>query len=224
MPESTLEIQNYDDDLLILKSTDHSSMIRIGEAIFHKQFDFVEEVIVTEAEVLLKLNHRFDAGKIALIQGLAIGKEKTGKLYRLPVYFGSHEDWEQVLQTTGMQQQAFINTLISAPYSIAMLGFLPGFLYLNGLDPALHVPRKSTPSKYISANSVAIGGKYLGLYSLDSPGGWHVIGQTPISLLKIPDTPPLALNLCDSLQLHPIDETEYTDLCAQNISIHDYNA
>ena len=74
------------------------------------------------------------------------------------------------------------------------------------------MPRKANPEKYVAANSLAIGGKYLGLYALDSPGGWNVIGKTPISMLQIPNLPPVAVNLGDKIKLQAISASEYEAL------------
>ena len=104
-----------------------------------------------------------------------------------------------------------------------MFGFLPGFIYLDGLDASLHVPRKTIPSKYVKANSIAIGGKYIGLYSIDSPGGWQVIGQTPISILEIPQLPPVEMNLGDRIKLKAIDATEFENILQKKITLKEYN-
>ena len=64
-----------------------------------------------------------------------------------------------------------------------MTGFMPGFLYLGILDEKLRTPRRKTPRKYVPAGSVAIANEQTGIYSVDSPGGWHIIGQTPVNML-----------------------------------------
>lgn len=219
-----LEVNNYNNDFLILKAKEHTDLAQIGKAIFQRKFDFVDEVIVTQVEICLKLNSRFDNSKIGQLRDIERGKGKQPESYRLPIYFSEHEDWQQIESVTGFQKEEIILKLKAQEFSIAMFGFLPGFIYLDGLDPALHVPRKTVPSKYIKANSLAIGGKYLGLYSLESPGGWHVVGQLPIGLLKIPDLPPMALNLGDKIRLHPIEKQEYDDLLQKQISLEEYNA
>ena len=104
-----------------------------------------------------------------------------------------------------------------------MFGFLPGFIYLEGLNPSMHVPRKTIPSKYVKANSIALGGKYVGLYSIDSPGGWHVVGQIPISILKFTQLPPVEMNLGDKIVLHPIDQIEFEIILQKQISLKEYN-
>lgn len=72
-------------------------------------------------------------------------------------------------------------------YLVHLLGFSPGFPYLGGLHPRLHTPRRATPRPRVPAGSVAIGGEHTGIYSVDSPGGWHLIGRTEVRLFAHDD-------------------------------------
>ncbi|MFK7773567.1 MAG: carboxyltransferase domain-containing protein [Saprospiraceae bacterium] len=223
MPKPILDIKNYHNDFLILKSKDPSYLAKIGKSIFGRKLDFVEEVIVTPIEICLKLNRLFEESKIELLQKIEKGETNKFITYQLPIYFNDHEDWENVRSTTGFSKEGIIEKLVVTKFSISMFGFLPGFIYLEGLDPSLHVPRKKTPSKYVKANSIALGGKYVGLYSIDSPGGWHVVGQIPISILDIPQLPPVEMNLGDQIKLHPIDQIEFKNILQKQMSLTAYN-
>jgi KipI family sensor histidine kinase inhibitor len=218
------EIQNFNNDFLILKSKNGSELSKIAKAIFERKFEFVDEVIVTEVEVCLKLNALFEPSKYEQLKNIRQHGALAQNSYKLPIYFNDHEDWVQVEKISGLNKNEFISKLTTCKFTVAMLGFLPGFFYINGLPKSLQIPRKAVPSKYVKANSIAIGGKYLGLYSLNSPGGWNVIGQVPISLLKIPELPPVAINLGDKLILHSIEKEAYNELLAQQISLQEYNA
>jgi len=97
-------------------------------------------------------------------------------------------------------------------YVLFFYGFLPGFMYLGGLSERLFTPRKATPDPVIQAGSVAIGGQQTGIYPMDSPGGWHVIGKTPFRLFdsiqgKLPPFLP-----GDSIRFRPISLTDYKKL------------
>lgn len=197
-----MNIKNYNNDFLIIKS--NNQLQQIGKAIFEQNFDFVTEVIVTEKEVCVQLNDLFEVEKLDLFHNLQFTKKGTSKTYELPVYFTNHEDWKRVEAVTGFSKKAIIEKLISTEFSIAIFGFLPGFLYLDGLDESLHVPRKAVPSKYVEANSIAIGGQYLGLYSVESPGGWNVIGKVDVSILDLSLIPPVKMNLGDKIKLKVI--------------------
>ena len=222
---SILEIKNYNDDFLILKSENKLELTHIGKTIFQKEFGFIDEVVVTEFEICLKLNKNFNKSKIELLQKLRDEKKESQKQtdYKLPIYFFNHKDWQEIILKISLSKKEIIEKLLIANFSIAMFGFLPGFIYLRGLDKSLHIPRKAIPSKYIEANSIAVGGKYLGLYSISSPGGWHVIGKTPISILTISHLPPISINLGDTVKLHSIDKIKYEKLLQASISLKEYS-
>jgi KipI family sensor histidine kinase inhibitor len=223
LPNSILEIKNYNNDFLILKSKNQSFLTEIGKSVFMERLDFIDEVIVTPIEICLKLNENFEESKIEQLQKVEQKVIIKFKTYKLPVYFNEHEDWENVKSQTSFSKKEIIEKLITCNYSISMFGFLPGFIYMEGLDPSLYVSRKTIPSKYVKANSLALGGKYVGLYSIDSPGGWYVIGQIPVSILEIPQLPPVAMNLGDQIVLHPIDKIEFEYILQKQISLKEYN-
>jgi KipI family sensor histidine kinase inhibitor len=92
-----------------------------------------------------------------------------------------------------------------------MLGFLPGFLYLGELDTRLHCPRRGTPRKRLEPGSVGIGGSQTGVYPIASPGGWQIIGRTPISMLQLDRSPPAIAQPLDRVRFVPISFTEFQD-------------
>ena len=88
------------------------------------------------------------------------------------------EDLEKICRVKRLVRDEFIELHTAPVYEVAMLGFSPGFPYLTGLDPRLHMPRRATPRPKVAAGSVAIGGSHAGIYSIESPGGWNLIGHT----------------------------------------------
>lgn len=101
----------------------------------------------------------------------------------------------------------------SITYRIHFFGFLPGFMYLNGLPEKLHTPRKVIPDRSIPAGSVAIGNFQTGIYPAESPGGWHVIGRSPISFFDGSAFPPVWAKPGESLEFLPISVRDYESLC-----------
>ncbi|RKN15145.1 5-oxoprolinase subunit PxpB [Aquimarina sp. AD1] len=97
-------------------------------------------------------------------------------------------------------------------YTVYFIGFLPGFLYLGGLDKKLSAPRKSIPSFKLEKGSVAIGGDQTGVYPCDSPGGWHVIGRTPLNFFDIDSKECCFVSPGDKIQFISINENEYNDI------------
>lgn len=108
----------------------------------------------------------------------------TPKEHVVAVKYGS-EDLEVLSLQLRLPVQSIIDIHQSVTYSVYMVGFLPGFPYLGSLPEELQVPRKDKPTLRVKAGSVAIAGKQTGIYSQDSPGGWHVLGKTDIKLFDV---------------------------------------
>ncbi len=106
-------------------------------------------------------------------------------------------------------------------YRIYFHGFLPGFLYLGDLPKSIHTPRKSTPRLNVSKGAVAIGGEQTGIYPQNSPGGWHIIGQTPIDLFKPLSKSPSLFSIGDYIQFFEVEPREY-ELIKQKVSRNGY--
>jgi antagonist of KipI len=105
----------------------------------------------------------------------------AGRTTEIPVaYGGAHgPDLDAAARELGMNAQALVERHAAGDYTVAMIGFAPGFPYLSGLDPALALPRLATPRTRVPAGSVAIGGAQTGIYPRESPGGWRILGRTP---------------------------------------------
>lgn len=96
-------------------------------------------------------------------------------------------------------------------YAVQMIGFSPGFPYLAGLPSQLHTPRRASPRIHVPAGSVAIGGAQTGIYSSKSPGGWNIIGRTPVQLFDPQRDPPCLLQTGDIIRFVPITRQQFDD-------------
>lgn len=122
----------------------------------------------------------------------AAGQAKEPKIVEIPVHYGGEDgpDLSFVAEHACLSEQEVVRIHSGKAYRIYMIGFLPGFPYLGGLDERLFTPRLSSPRTRIPAGSVGIGGQQTGIYPMDSPGGWQLIGRTKITLFD-PSKPPL---------------------------------
>lgn len=137
--------------------------------------------------------------------------ETRKKVYEIPVCYGGEygPDIEQIAEHAGLSVEEVIKIHSSCDYLIYMLGFLPGFCYLGGLDERIHTPRLANPRLKISAGSVGIGGSQTGIYPLDSPGGWQLMGMTPVKTYDPDREVPILVEAGDYIRFVPIDEEEY---------------
>lgn len=99
-------------------------------------------------------------------------------------------DLDDVATTTGLTTDAVVDRFVAPTYEVAFCGFSPGFAYLRGLDPALHLPRRDVPRTRVDAGSVAIAAHYAAVYPSPSPGGWHLLGHTDAEIWVVDRNPP----------------------------------
>ncbi|MFD2201140.1 5-oxoprolinase subunit PxpB [Shivajiella indica] len=139
------------------------------------------------------------------------GFEYRSKTWRIPVCYDEifGKDLNQLSKTHQIPVEEIVRLHYSSPYLLHFYGFLPGFMYLGGLDVRLHSPRKEKPERLIPAGTVAIGGKQTGIYPSDSPGGWYAIGKTPVNLFNIQQDPPCPAHIGDNIHFVPIDREEF---------------
>nr|WP_321410000.1 5-oxoprolinase subunit PxpB [uncultured Carboxylicivirga sp.] len=132
--------------------------------------------------------------------------KKEVRLIHIPVCYDIIVglDIESVAEHHQIKIETLIEKHCSNKYLVYMLGFTPGFAYLGGLNPQLATPRKQTPRKLIPAGSVGIAGNQTGIYPIDSPGGWQIIGQTPIKMFDINRKPEVFIQSGDYIQFDPI--------------------
>ncbi|MFK2891920.1 5-oxoprolinase subunit PxpB [Dyella flagellata] len=134
----------------------------------------------------------------------------------IPVCYGGEagEDLLDVASYSQLSPEEVVARHTRVTYRVAMLGFAPGFPYLLGLDPALATPRRSSPRMSVPAGSVAIGGQQTGIYPQELPGGWQLIGRTPLRLFDPAAATPSLLQPGDAVRFQAIDEHAYQRLAS----------
>ena len=138
------------------------------------------------------------------------------KLWRIPVCYDAVYGLD--LEEMSAQKKVSISDIIELHsrtiYTMYFIGFLPGFLYLGGLDNKLHIPRKSTPRLKVEKGAVAIGGNQTGVYPNVSPGGWYIIGNSPISFFDSKKESPCFAKAGDKIEFYSISKEKYDNIKA----------
>jgi KipI family sensor histidine kinase inhibitor len=133
------------------------------------------------------------------------------RLLEIPTCYGGVHgpDMPFVIQRTGLAQQDLVRIHTSTDYLVYMMGFNTGFPYLGGMSQRIAVPRLETPRTRIPAGSVAIAQQQTGIYPVESPGGWRIIGRSPLRLFDPHREPPVAIEAGDYIRFTEIDDITY---------------
>jgi len=141
------------------------------------------------------------------------------RLVEIPVCYGGElgPDLGFVARHNQLTEQEVVSLHSGSDYLVYMIGFTPGFPYLGGLDERLHTPRLASPRKKVPAGSVGIANGQTGVYPIDSPGGWQLIGRTPVQLFDPGREEPFLLAAGDTLRFVAIDYPRYHELSADRV-------
>lgn len=155
---------------------------------FSTAFDFVKTKI---ENALLEMNEN---------------RQIESRLVRIPVCFDPEFalDLELVAEEINLSPDEFIEIFLAKTYRVFLLGFLPGFSYMGEVDERIAASRKENPRVRVPAGSVGIAGKQTGIYSLESPGGWQIIGRTPLKMFAPNNESPTVLQAGDTVQFYKI--------------------
>jgi len=168
---------------------------------------------------LLVVYNPFDTGSRAIrdwIEALLarqlVPAASAIRMVKVPVVYGGEfgPDLEWVADFHGISSAEVIRLHTAATYRVYMIGFMPGYAYMGELPEQLATPRKETPRTRVPAGSVGIAQRQTGIYPAESPGGWQIIGRTPIALFDPHTWPPAALGMGDMVQFDPISPEAFS--------------
>lgn len=167
---------------------------------YHSVGIFCNPRVINRAALMKQIEH--------LTETLSDDFNKTNEVVEIPVKYDG-EDLSRVAKYSGLSELEVIKIHSSTLYRVYMLGFTPGFPYLGGLDVRIRTPRLKTPRVKVEAGSVGIADNQTGIYSMDSPGGWNIIGHTDLKLFDPTRTNPVLLKPGQHIKFTPTDvETE----------------
>ncbi len=186
-----------------------------------------QKVEVVNAYASLLIFYRYDIENIysevlgveQLFDRSHIDKKFNSQLFHLPVCYDQEFglDLEFISNEKELSLDEIISLHTTQIYTVYFIGFLPGFLYLGGLDKKLQISRKITPRSRVEKGAVGIGENQTGIYPKPSPGGWQIIGNSPIDIFDKDRVPPCIISAGDKIKFYPVSRLEY-DSIKKNIS------
>lgn len=180
----------------------------------------VEDIVLGYNSLTLKLNKdianfSFEVAQLEELYRKPIELEAIDNyIWEVPVCYDVNLgiDLKELSEKKSLSVQEIIQLHTKPLYTVYFIGFLPGFLYLGGLDMQLHTPRKATPRLRVNAGAVAIGGSQTGVYPQESAGGWSIIGQTPVNFFDVENEIPCFAKSGDKIKFVSIAMEEFLHL------------
>ncbi|HET7922732.1 MAG TPA: 5-oxoprolinase subunit PxpB [Gammaproteobacteria bacterium] len=202
-----MNIRSFGDAALLIELPDAQAAQALCQALLVGASAGIEDVVPGFQSLLIRFDPlKQDAARLA--------ERIRNSTYSLPFSskpveheIGMHydgPDLSMIVQASGLSVEEIVHRHSRAVYRVAFIGFAPGFPYLTGLDPALHLPRHKTPRVHVPAGAVAIADQFCGIYPRSSPGGWHLIGTTDASLFDADRDAPCLLSPGDTVRFRAL--------------------
>lgn len=176
------------------------------------------EIISSYNAILLEFENDIDflkdRARLKRLYKKSVNVSSARTLFHIPVSYDPEfgPDIQELSQSLGMQTEEIIQLHSDPDYLVYFIGFLPGFCYLGGLDSRLHFPRKEEPRPLVPKGSVGIAGAQTGIYPGDSPGGWQIIGNSPVRFFDPQQDPPCFARPGDQIRFYPVDRVAYESI------------
>lgn len=207
---------------------------RIDNNILEDVLIFKNKVQNSNIKSIVQINHAYNSiliiynytideiyDEISVLKALYLGRlskiKRPFKHWRIPVCYDEEFglDLEEISEEKKLSKSEIIKLHSGTMYTVFFIGFLPGFLYLGGLDERLHFPRKKSPRRQVKKGAVAIGGAQTGVYPNASPGGWNIIGNSPLDFFNPKLEIPCFADAGDIIQFISVSKTEYDNILFQ---------
>ena len=201
-------------------AVDEMAALGTATAVRRRGWDWTIDVVQAYASVAVFYDADridFDAVRDHLRSLDASAVVDAGRAHRIPVCYDFGEDLGRIAEHTGLSVDAIIDLHASVEYRVYAIGFCPGFPYLGYLDDRLaNVPRLPRPRLRVPAGSVGLTGRQTGVYTEPRPGGWNLVGRTPLELVNVADGY-FPLETGDRVRFEPIDAGAYERLAGQRL-------
>lgn len=189
--------------------------------VIHQSAKLIEDTLGSDLDDMVPAYHSiaiFSSLKLSSLleklNGISGSNEQLHEkveVIELPICYEEELDLTRVMEKSGMSEEQFIEKHLKGTYRSLFIGFTPGFIYADGLDESLACPRLGQPRKQIPSGSIGIAGGQTGIYSLASPGGWNIIGRTPVKIFDPAKNPPMLIDVGMKYRFYRITKKEFEE-------------
>ncbi|MBA3987127.1 MAG: 5-oxoprolinase subunit PxpB [Flavobacteriales bacterium] len=201
----------------------NDEIVRVDSMLYTLFSEIIVETVPSFLEIAVYVKPNLDIGTlIKQIDAAFLAEVDTVPMqekfvYDIPVCYDKDFglDLAEMAKVSGLSVKKWIQLHTEPLYRVYFIGFLPGFPYLGGLPEALWFPRKKEPRQLIEKGSVGIGGPQTGIYTMDSPGGWNILGRTPFYFFDVNEPKPTLLQAGDYVRFVSITKTQFKKISIQ---------
>ena len=207
------------DSIIILNNLNNLKSSTLTDYLEKLELNDIEDIISLKSSVGILFNpHKISSSDfIKKTKNLLSNKNFTNnnkiKTWEIPICYDKDFaiDLNEISTKCKIDVDQVIKKHNNKTYEVDIVGFLPGFLYLGKLDDSLHLPRKNNPRTHIPEGSIGIAGNQTGIYNIESPGGWNIIGRTPLRLFDKLKNPPIKIKQGDKIIFKEITKEEFNN-------------
>tara|TARA_B100000530_G_scaffold331135_1_gene275461 strand:- start:1859 stop:2509 length:651 start_codon:yes stop_codon:yes gene_type:complete len=207
------------DSIIILNNLNNLKSSTLTDYLEKLELNEIEDIISLKSSVGILFNpHKISSSDFIkktknLLTNKNLNNSNKIKTWEIPICYDKDFaiDLNEISTKCKIDVDQVIKNHNNKTYEVDIVGFLPGFLYLGKLDDSLHLPRKNNPRTHIPEGSIGIAGNQTGIYNIESPGGWNIIGRTPLRLFDKLKNPPIKIKQGDKIIFKEITKEEFNN-------------
>ena len=207
------------DSIIIINNLNNLKSSTLTDYLEKLELNEIEDIISLKSSVGILFNpHKISSSDFIkktknLLTNKNLNNSNKIKTWEIPICYDKDFaiDLNEISTKCKIDEEQVIKKHNNKTYEVDIVGFLPGFLYLGKLDDSLHLPRKKNPRTHIPEGSIGIAGNQTGIYNIESPGGWNIIGRTPLRLFDKLKNPPIKIKQGDKIIFKEITKEEFNN-------------
>ena len=221
-PTVNLHFEALGDQAILIQAANEADALAVATAVREQRYGWTEDIVQAYSSIAVfyrpdAMDYRQATDCLAALDWRGPRNAAAGKLHFIPCCYDLGLDFDRIAQHSGLSREQVVAIHSETIYTVYAIGFCPGFPYLGYLPPSLAgVPRLESPRVKVEAGSVGLTGRQTGIYTEARPGGWNIVGRTPLELVNVVDGY-FPIRTGDRVQFQPIDDAAFRELSGQRL-------